>query len=1077
MSDANICPRCGASVPADAEPGLCPRCLLIHGIEGFADDEAVPDASAPITRFTDDATPLCSFGDYELLEEIGRGGMGIVYRARQKSLNRIVALKIILAGRWASEAQVQRFRAEAEAAAALAHPNIVPIHEVGERQGQQFFSMKLVEGGSLAERIAGGKGGKRAGDCESQQASRPAGQSSHLLAFQPAGFPAALCHEPRSIASMLTKISRAVHFAHQRGIVHRDLKPTNVLIDREGEPHLTDFGLAKRLESASHLTHTQTVLGTPAYMAPEQAAGLNDQVTGAADIYSLGAILYEMLAGQPPFTGRTPLDVLQQVRERNPRAPRSLNRAIPRDLEIISLKCLQKEPRRRYTSAEELANDLERWLAGRPILARPVPLPERLWLWTRRNPATACACGLLLLLAVGSTAAALRLKRESERAHKAELEAVEKLRAAYLAQARAERLSGIAGRRAKSLGAIAAAARFEPSLELRNEAIAALALLDLGPPVVWRSPDKKTSRALMDPGLVHYAVFADRSVTVHRMQGGAVTHRLKTPSTRQPIQRRFSPDGRFLAVAYPTGQVFVWDLIQQASTPHTNFAIVDGSSHPLAFSLDGQSLVVAGADRHVHFYDLNSGAETESFEIGSIPFQVEFDPGGEILAVMAGDEVHLWDVLRRTRRRTLVHSIDGTLLAWHPAGRWLATGYSNGDLRLWDVETGEARPLAGHTQYIWSLAFDPRGEFLSSQSWDGTPRFWEPASGQELFRMRHAAVFDVSRDGDRLAYRDDDGGIGGQEIIRSGVFFSLSSVTTRHPHLRGLDLSHNGRWLVFGERGGWHLFDLAQRRESFRMELDVRSALFQTESGVVAVTSDEVVRWSLETNVAPNGVLVGAQETIVSVPGSVFQRGTFTPDGRWLVLAGHRRSLLVDTHESNRIVEFSKGRAQSFASMSPDHLWVVAASHVSQVVTIWDARDGRFVRQLISGENAQVAFSPDGRTLATATARECALWDTRSWQAQRRWPLGVSGGVPVPVTFSPDGRWLAVAATRSEIRLIDTRTGNELATLTPPLPQNLDSLVFSADGRYLAGHTLTRAAHVWDLHALRRELKAMKLAW
>jgi serine/threonine protein kinase/WD40 repeat protein len=1066
MSDANVCSRCGSLTPADAEPGLCPRCLLVRGIEGFADDEPGPDAPASVTRLADEATPLCAFGDYELLEEIGRGGMGIVYRARQKSLNRIVALKIILAGRWASDAQVQRFRAEAEAAAGLAHPNIVPIHEVGERQGQQFFSMKLVEGGSLAERIAGGRRGRG----ERETAGKGAGEA----ASGPAGF------QPGETATLLATISRAVHFAHQRGIVHRDLKPTNVLLDHGGQPHLTDFGLAKRLESGSRLTHTQTVLGTPAYMAPEQAAGLNEQVTAAADIYSLGAILYEMLAGQPPFTGRTPLDVLQQVRERNPRPPRSLNRAIPRDLEIICLKCLQKESRRRYASAEALANDLDRWLSGRPIQARPVPLPERLWLWTRRNPATACACGLLLLLAVGSTAAAVRLRRESRRAHTAELQAVEKLRAAYLAQARAERFSGVAGRRAKSLEAITAASRLQPSLELRNEAIAALALLDLGPPVIWRNPDGKTNpnRVIIDPGLAHYASFGERSVTLHETKSGAVMHRWESPSMHQLIQRRCSPDGRHLAAAYRSGQVFVWDTHQPDSAPLTNFVTVDGSSHPLAFSPDAPSLAVVGADRHVHFYDPSTGTERESFLIGSVPFQVELEPGGATLAVMTGNEVHLWDLRRRTRKRTLTHTIDGTLLAWHPAGRCLATGHSNGDLRLWDAESGEARPLAGHSQYIWSLAFDPRGEFLSSQSWDGTPRFWEPASGQELFRMRHAAVFDVSRRGEWLAFRDEGGGVGGWQIIRSGVFHSLSSVSTRHPHLRGVDVSRDGRWLVFGERGGWHLFDLAQRRELFRTELDVRSALFQPNGGfVVAVTSDEAVRWPLDTNAAPDGVLVGAQETMMSASGSEIQRGSFSPDGRWLVLPGHHRSLLVDTREPSRIVEFSKGRAQSFASISPDCLWIAAASHVGQTVTLWDARDGRFIRQLLFGDNAQIALSPDGHLLATVTPRECALWDTRSWQPRSRRPLGLTGGVPVPVTFSPDGLWLAVAATRSDILLLDVRTGEEVATLTPPLAQNLNSLVFSGDGRYLAAHTLTRVAHVWDLHALRRELAVLNLAW
>jgi WD40 repeat protein len=1069
MSETNICPRCGATAPADAEPGHCPRCLLVRGIEGFADEESGPDASASVTRLTDDATPLCSFGNYELLAEIGRGGMGIVYRARQNSLNRIVALKIILAGRWASEAQVQRFRAEAEAAAALAHPNIVPIYEVGERQGQQFFSMKLVEGGSLAERTAGGSRGK--GEREKE------GQGAGEAASGPAGF------QPRETATLLAKISRAVHFAHQRGIVHRDLKPTNVLIDREGEPHLTDFGLAKRLESASHLTHTQTVLGTPAYMAPEQAAGRNDQVAATADIYSLGAMLYEMLAGRPPFTGPTPLDVLQQVRERHPRPPRSLNPAVPRDLETICLKCLRKEPRRRHATAAELADDLDRWLAGRPILARPVPWPERFWLWARRNPAAACAGLLLLLLAVGSMAAALRLQRESARAHKAEQGAVEKLRASYLAQARAERLSGVVGRRAKSLEAVAAAARLQPSLELRNEAIAALALLELGPPVTWRSPDKKAApdRVLVEPGFAHYAIFGERGgITVHRTEDGVVMRQLESPSARQVIQRRFSPDGRFLAAAYRGARTFVWDLHRTNRAPRASLVAIDELSHPLAFAPDGRKLAVAGADRQVHFYDLHTGTETDAFDIEAIPFQMEFDPGGEILAVMAGAEVQLWDARRRTRTRTLAHSIDGTLLAWHPAGRWLAVGYSNGDLRLWDAETGEARPLAGHTQYIWSLAFDPSGEFLSSQSWDGTPRFWEPASGQQLLWMRHAAVLDVSRQGDRVAFRDDEGGAGAWDILRSGVFRSWSSVSTRHPHLRGIDVSRDGRWLTFGERGGWHLFDLEQRKEVAGIELQgVRSSLFQPGGGWVwTVSPAQVARWPLETKAAaPDSVKIGTPEILLSAPASDFQRGAFSPDGRWLAVAGHRRSVLIDANDPERTVEFSKGRAQSFATVSPDHLWVAAASHVGVDVTLWDARDGRFARQLSSGDNTRIAFSPDGRALATATTRECALWDTQSWTVRRRWPLGLSGGVPVPVAFSPDGQWIAVAATRSEVRLLDIRTGAELATLTPPLPQNLNTLVFSADGRYLAGDTLARVAHVWDLHALRRELAVMKLDW
>jgi WD40 repeat protein len=520
-------------------------------------------------------------------------------------------------------------------------------------------------------------------------------------------------------------------------------------------------------------------------------------------------------------------------------------------------------------------------------------------------------------------------------------------------------------------------------------------------------------------------------------------------------------------------------LEQPGSAPRTNHVALDDSSHPLAFSQDGRLLAVADADRLVHFYELDTGAETQQLDIGSLPYRMELDPGGEILAVMTGSEVQLWHVRSRARMRTLAHTVDGTQLVWHPAGRWLAAGYRNGDLRLWDSETGEARPLAGHTDYVWSLAFDPHGEFLASQSWDSTPRFWDPATGHPLLWMRHSAILDLSSKGDQVAFRDDEGGVGAWQIIRSSVFYSLSSVSTRHPHLRGVDLSRDGRWLMFSERAAWHLFDLPHRREVAEIKSNgIRSSSFHPGGGsVVTVSADQVLRWPLEATPASDKVHVGASEIIVSLPGSDFQRGSFSTDGRWFVVAGHRRSLLVDATDPKRAIEFSKGRPQSFASFSPDDRWVVAASSVEGGVTIWDVRDGNLVHRLILGDNAQAAFSPDGRTLATATTRECALWETQSWQARRRWPLGLSGSVAVPVTFSPDGQQIAVAATRTEIRLVDARTGAELATLTSPLPQNLNSLIFSADGRWLAGHTLARAVHLWDLKSLRRELAAMNLAW
>jgi TolB-like protein/tRNA A-37 threonylcarbamoyl transferase component Bud32 len=388
-----VCRKCGAKIFSDAPKGLCTACVLEAAVgigpdavaaysaeaaakagsakaddPGRADKPSPDDAnSAPDNKKSARAAELLGeLGDYELLEEIGRGGQGVVFRARQKSLNRTVALKVVSLGQWASKVHLKRFRLEAEAAARLEHPGIVPIHEVGERDGSCYFSMKFVEGGQLDE----------------------------VTKRTPMSI--------RQAAELIAKVARTVHYAHEHGILHRDIKPGNILLDAKGEPHLTDFGLARLVESESSVTQTLDVLGTPSYMAPEQAVGNNAAVSSVTDVYGLGAVLYQLLTGHPPFAGGATYETIKLLLDTEPRPLRSLNPKIDRDLSTICLKCLEKDPKRRYSSALALAEDLERWLKHEPILARHIGIIARGRKWVRRNPTSALLAASLIALAAAA---------------------------------------------------------------------------------------------------------------------------------------------------------------------------------------------------------------------------------------------------------------------------------------------------------------------------------------------------------------------------------------------------------------------------------------------------------------------------------------------------------------------------------------------------------------------------------------------------------------------------------------------------------------------------------------------------
>jgi TolB-like protein/predicted Ser/Thr protein kinase len=369
MTTARLCGKCGAKIFADASQEFCSACLLETGLGLLANQRGDAVDEKPRIRggrATEPAKMLGDFGDYELLEEIGRGGQGVVYRARQKSLNRTIALKVIGLGHWATEAHLKRFRREAEAAASLEHPCIVPIYEVGERDSSCYFSMKFIEGGQLDE----------------------------VVRLEPM--------PPRRAAESIAKVARTVHYAHEHGILHRDIKPGNILLDTTGEPHLTDFGLARLVETESTVTRTLEVLGTPSYMAPEQAMGNNSALTAATDVYGLGAVLYQLLTAHPPFAGGTTYETIKLLLDSEPRQPRLWNSKIDRDLSTICLKCLEKDPKRRYASALALAEDLERWLKHEPILARRIGPFARGRKWVRRNPTSTFLAASLVALAAAA---------------------------------------------------------------------------------------------------------------------------------------------------------------------------------------------------------------------------------------------------------------------------------------------------------------------------------------------------------------------------------------------------------------------------------------------------------------------------------------------------------------------------------------------------------------------------------------------------------------------------------------------------------------------------------------------------
>lgn len=1033
LNDAVGCPGCQRPLGKGAPAGLCSACLL----------RAALDPSFGVLGEVDSrgSEEVRTLGDFELLGEVGRGGMGVIHRARQRSLNRLVALKLILAGEWASPDFVERFRTEAEAAAALEHPNIVPIHEVGEHDGQHYLAMKLVEGGSLARLLD-----------EAQRIN-----------------PGATPYPPEAAARLVATIGRAVQHAHDRGVLHRDLKPGNILIDAAGQPFLTDFGLAKLVRREAHPSRTVAALGTPAYMAPEQAAG-SRAVTTAVDVYGLAAVLYELLTGRPPFAGGTSFETLRRVLEHEPTAPRRLVPGLPRDLENICLRGLMKDPARRYPSAAALTEDLERWLRGEPVTARPIGPMERAWKWTRRNPALATLTVVLTLglglLMVQRSASRVALQRERDAA-------LAEIRRSQLLQA--DRWIE-ENRTGDALAQFAAVLRGDPdNITAAHRIVSLLAHRDFVlPRPVPKAYAMDHPHSEFGPGWK--AGFDPTQPGVELVDVARGTRRVLDLSGL-PYRVRFSRDGQFLATANSAGQVQVWNT---ASGAAAGPAFSAGKPTSIEYAPDDEHLVtMSWKSREVMVHQWRTGALVR--RIGDLPGPILFcetAPDRRRHLVGGSQWAQIIDVVTgETLAGPVETAGDWQSGGWHPGGELVALGAVGARIEFrWATNLAPVGPVLQDAHASQRPTFTPDGLALVAGGINRPSPLWDWARGLPLTEpglpFRFATRFRFLEEGTQCLFHTQAG-------TRLGDVLPGRERPLTLPHAAFVvhaEFSPDGKSLVTASFDGTaRLWDPATGRptsEPLQHGNRVRSAHFSPDSKrVVTVSLDQKFRaWTV-----PEGQPVSEWLPTPGITGWV----EFSRDGRQLLLAGStglvaweldrdpfvRRALF--TNHPVRIAHFSPdGRAWA-AIINPEisvprliyadadnpgvARFTVPLSGSSECVDV--SPDGRFLVSSVPGSAAQVRrlpggepvgpvlqhdgeviliqWSHDGRRILTGSRdRTVRLWDADSGQ-----PVGqplTHTAEPWTAQWSPDDGRILTGTADDVWRLWDSTTG---LPLTEPLPR------------------------------------------
>lgn len=1068
------CPRCGSDVRPDGRCGCPPpssATLSLPGelVAGTAASSGgtgtVPEL--PATASGIELAPNARLGRFVVLALVGEGAFGDVYRARDPHLDRDVAIKVAKPGSLGTTVRARRFLREAKAAANLHHPNIVPLYETGEDAGRYFLVTAFIDGRTLGAVVENARGGL----------------------------------PPTDAVGIARKLGRALAYAHGAGIVHRDVKPENVMVDAKGEPHLLDFGLAAREEAGDEkLTQVGALVGSPAYMSPEQATGDPDKIGPASDLYSLGVTLYELLTGRTPFSGPREVQLLLHQTQ-DPPPPRAVNPAVPRDLNTIVMKCLEKEPGRRYAGCGELADDLRRWQEGQPITARRVGRGERLARWARRNPSLATAVtGAAAVLVVGSAVAgyfaveadrratdaqneAIRADTEAEAARLARDDAGREAARALAAEGRAKEEAAEAKRqkeyatdarnRAETATYAAQIGRGD-SLLLAGKGASATVVLDQ---TRWdlrnwefgylrRQADQGAQVLRGHRGEVRCVRFnrdgtrlltggADATLREWDTRTGAALQVVRTPHTSEIHLVRYSADDRLLATAS-------WDHLAGVYDAATGTLLYTLDSRAgfrdLRFSPTGEYFVTVGDHIGVQVWNTATGKPGVKWPI---PRDLKdpaghnnlddlcFSPDGRRLAV-AGDNGGFWvlDTATGAVVCQFLHGGDTNGVAFSPDGRQLATVGFDGYLRLWDAATGRnLRSIPAHRDNILDVSFSPDGRQLVTASWDRTVRTWDAGTGKviaatpELGGWVNSARF--SPDGSRIATGSADGFVA---LWRADLAAPRTTFAGHAREVTSVSFHPNGKQFLTGSGDATAaVWDTAtgERVRTFGGQRGrVRAARFSPDGARVAVSDEQLVRVRDAHTGQVLATFDGHRFAVVGL--------AFSPDGSRVVTGSEDATACLWDAGTGKLLHRLIGHKTWVYGVcySPNGRFVVSGS-ADKTARVWDATTGACVRTL-TGHAAFVwamTYSPDGKQLATASwDGTVKIWDAETW-AELRTLRGHNGPVH-GVSFTPDGSRLASASDDKTVKLWNPATGAELCSLREPGEQVL-AVAVSPDGHQI----------------------------